>query len=394
MNPSDSVERSPLRPITAGEAGSGSDLIWIEAMSAYLAEVTGRRRDPRPVKALDVAAARSELAANGLVVLDLDEIANRLADGDMDLVAPSLEWELEDKVTTLTVATLLALTTLLFAGLMLVTSLVYGVDMNAQTLTDLDPQQFGTLCAGYVIFGCSITFMVPPVWRLILSRSPRARAATESQLAAHILENHIVEVPITDQTVRSPSRVRDILETTGIELGAAGVRTAIDRATTACEQIRSHPVWESALFDSHRVRVDLDAELSAITSRLRRLVSVDHFTEGRESKKMTAAVLASTWDRIRALEAYQVQVLEAQAACDRLRRAEASEAAVDRLGDLMAATGADALQVDHLGALSAEARAATAALSEVLTMMTSTIGIFAPTVRPADNPSAEDLPEA
>lgn len=389
MKPSDSVERSTLRPLTIGEVGSESDLIWIEPMSVRWVDPVSAGRDPRPVKALDVAAARCELAENGLVVLDLDEIANRLAEGDMDLVARSLKWELEDKVTTLTVVTLLVLTALFGAGSMLVMSLVFGVEMNAP-IRDLDPLPFGSLFVSYLIFGGLVSFIAPPVWRLVGSRSPRARAATESQLAVHILEKHIVEVPITDHNVRSPSRVRDILETTGLELGAAGVRTAIDRATTACEQIRSQHVWESALFDSHRVRVDLDAELSAITSRLRRLISVDHFTEGGVSKKMTAAVLASTWDRIRALETYQVQVLEAQAAYDRLRRAEASEAAVDRLGDLMAATGADALQVEHLGALSAEARAATAALSEVLTMMTSTIGIFAPSIRSAASTSAED----
>lgn len=130
-------------------------------------------------------------------------------------------------------------------------------------------------------------------------------------------------------------------------------------------RIRDTPVWNTTLFDDHRVRLDLDDEVRAVATRLRRLASLPAALVG----DTRAEVLSSTAGRVRGLSRYAEEVAACQRAQDRLHEAESYEQHGDRLLDVVASTAPDRHEQDHTRLLAAEAEAARDALRLVVDLV-------------------------
>lgn len=148
----------------------------------------------------------------------------------------------------------------------------------------------------------------------------------------------------------------------------------VQRADVAVRSIEKSEVWHTDLFDAHRVRVNLTEERQQITSRMRRLTSIQHGGSDRDRAhaEIVAEIVESTGARVKALEAYKAQVRECDRELRKLAAAESREANVTRLVDLAASTGADPAQRANIEQLTSEAQMAAESLREVLALMAGT----------------------
>lgn len=173
----------------------------------------------------------------------------------------------------------------------------------------------------------------------------------------------------------------------------------VQRAHSAANQIRESEVWGTDLFDLHRVRVNLDEEVRIVSDRMRRLTSITdpiqrmtnpetgkqalelrkparHSRQAADERRATDEVLDSTRRIVEAIEMYEHQVRGCEREYQRLLAAQTRELSVDRMTELLASTGADDFQIDHLEQLSGEAKAATEAIRELLQLMTEPAGFL------------------
>ncbi|MFE6508061.1 hypothetical protein ACFVBP_10355 [Nocardioides sp. NPDC057764] len=317
------------------------------------------------IQVLDVPAARAALNDAGLEVPDLDKVADHLADGGR-FVHPSNPYDAAPgEVMTFGA---------LFVGagggmwgirwLIMQPTTDYGFPEELQ-----GPMEILKIAA---IFAAILGVLLVGLGAISISwkRGPER----EVQSAVEILKTHLTNVS---------------MPTAYAEVVAAAVK--------AEETIVGTDVWSTGLFDSHHVRLGLSAEVDLIASRMRRLTAITHGTDTSEadssnkghrffrglvSERATGdkttvqavqQIKAATLQRVAALEEYRDQVLACDHEYRRLQAAETAEMNASRLTDLLASTGADQAQIDHLKTLSLEAAAATDALRDVLALMTGTV---------------------
>lgn len=318
---------------------------------------------PISVEILDIPAARAALAEAGMEIRDLDKLANDLATG-RDLRRPSV------------VSDFLVGPDLMGLGG------IFGVFGGASWFVrwwfmrptadynfpaDLQEGADFLMKVAIIFFALAAVLVAVGIVRWITQFAPAASAV-------EIVNKHLTSVSM-------PAAYAEVV--------AAAVK--------AEETIVGTEVWSTGLFDSHHVRLGLSAEVDLIASRMRRLTSVTHGTgisedvqdprEGRLFRKRKSdsphaddstaqamqQIKAATTQRVAALEEYRDQVLACDREYRRLQAAESAEVNASRLTDLLASTGADQAQIEHLKALSREAAAATDALRDVLALMTGTV---------------------
>lgn len=314
-----------------------------------LASDLGRTKWPEPtapVWSLEIAAAQRDLAEAGLRVPDIDHMANELATGAR-LISP----------VSIVPRTAYGrqLARVLGGALLVGMAGWLGTQVHGDAH---DPMQRAigwiswtiTLLGTLAVIVMCLSFLFGGEVPL---KDPRP-ADSRRRRALEILLSHVTSVEL-------PKKSKDLIE----------------RAVRAEKQIKDSEVWSTNFFDSHRVRIALSQEVGEITGRLRQLASIS----GPVVKMRDPAshVVKSTAERVAALEDYRDQVLECDRDLKRLAVAETAEYNADRLTELLASTGADRSQIDNLGTLAGEARAAAEAIRETLQVMSGTVAALMPT---------------
>lgn len=305
---------------------------WDDCVRSDLGDYDDHRYPNLTPTVLDIPSARAALCDAGIVVTDLDQVADLMACG----LHPKPQ-EADYQVPLLTGGFALC------AGLMIPVCIATG---NY------------SVCALLAVF-----VIVSLIWFVLSMTSARSQAKQFQ--------------------TRTVWRTRDILERHSRRVTMpADMQQLMHRAVDAQNMIKSAPVWRDSLFDAHRVRIDLNEELDQIHNRLRRLTSATAGATGdRAAMKVRREVLRSTKARVKALEDYQKQVAEADRQYAKLRAAETAEANTSRLTDLLASTGADQSAIDNLTQLTAESRAAAEGIRSVLELMSQTVASLGTTAR-------------
>lgn len=308
-----------------------------------------------PVSTLDMVRARDELTAAGLEV-DLERLADMLADGRR--LAPIPGSYLVPRGAG--VAALGGAMTCVGAGLYYLLpaaleDLEEGAGGGGQPVPAMEPGMTAALA--------QVTWLAMLVGVLQLSvglgmmlvnggfKMPAIGGALRAEDALLVLHRHV----------------------DAVRMEPAALKT-VQRAKSAVRAIEKSEVWHTDLFDSHRVRVNLDEELEQVTSRMRRLTSIQHgdAERGGAQDALVAEILESTNARVDALQAYEAQVRDCDRDLRRLAAAESREVNATRLVDLAARTGADQTQRANIEQLTSEARMAAESLREVLALMAGT----------------------
>lgn len=153
------------------------------------------------------------------------------------------------------------------------------------------------------------------------------------------------------------------------------------------ERIVATNAWRSSLLDGHRVRLDLDENLSQIGRRLAQIHTLrgemaaadgaatrQTITGYRESLDHAFASIAG---RVVALHGYLDQLLELDDGLARLAQVERAGSLSDRVLDVMAATATDDSAAEQIAELGTQAVDSAQAVESMLDELAETVSTFA-----------------
>ncbi|NYI67654.1 hypothetical protein [Spelaeicoccus albus] len=178
-------------------------------------------------------------------------------------------------------------------------------------------------------------------------------------------------------------------------------------AVHTAEGIVATNAWRSSLLDGHRVRLDLDENLSQIGRRLvhiRRLRDEMVAADGPATRRTIDGYrrsLDQAFDsiagRVVALHGYLNQLRRLDGGLARLAQAEHAESLSDRVLDVLAATAADTTAAEQISELGVQAVDSAASVDQLLGELAETVstfdsGAFAEFPAGADGPDSPDEP--
>lgn len=157
-------------------------------------------------------------------------------------------------------------------------------------------------------------------------------------------------------------------------------------AVHTAEGIVATNAWRSSLLDGHRVRLDLDENLSQIGRRLVHIRGLrDEMSRAdgpgtRETidgyRRSLDQAFESIAGRVLALHDYLGQLRELDVGLARLEQAEHAESLSDRVLDVLAETAADDPAVEELSTLGAQASDSAQAVEHLLADLAETVSSF------------------
>ncbi|WP_280359439.1 hypothetical protein [Nocardia otitidiscaviarum] len=232
------------------------------------------------------------------------------------------------------------------------------------------------------------------LWGLVLAAAAVAAGATlrrtvRSTVSLTAGDRRAVAAATKRLYVPDPSDDRGLR---GDPIEAFPVPELIARAVELRDSIADSPAWQSGYLMSHRLRLDLDAELDAIIQHALRVECASRpltdvvgdsttATTARQATENAHAALARVWTglvaRVSALTAYRAHLAELQA---ELTNAEIAERTVGVGLDITAlmAVATDAeLAADHIDGLRVEVRATALAINEIVETLNGDLNTLA-----------------
>ena len=148
------------------------------------------------------------------------------------------------------------------------------------------------------------------------------------------------------------------------------------RADEAIWKAQSSRAWHTDA--AYRTQVDLVEHMAVLKSRCRRTIAIRERLRSlpkgvgaKDQVKMVDQVLDSTEALVAALEGYAAELDKLDCQIELLEAEDCLVRTSDELGDLMAETGADVHQMEHLRSLGTNARARAMAIAETRTRLAS-----------------------
>ncbi|APE36892.1 hypothetical protein BOX37_26495 [Nocardia mangyaensis] len=166
----------------------------------------------------------------------------------------------------------------------------------------------------------------------------------------------------------------------------------IARAVELRDSIADSPAWQSGYLASHRLRLDLDAELDQIIQHALRMECVAGplaepvgdsatATTTRQATEYVRTSLEWVWaglvSRVSALTAYHAHLGELETELINAGIAERTAGAGVDIAELIAAAAGAELAADHLAGLGEEVRAMALAINEIVETLNGDLGTLA-----------------